>query len=94
MAIVAYITEYKSRVAALAEEPGTDQTPITVTTSQQSAAFAADTKLVRIVVKGGDAHMLFGSNPTATTNNQPVIANAEEWRAVKPGDKVAFIASA
>lgn len=50
------------------QEPGTDQTPVTFTgTAGQSAAFKANTKLVRVAVDG-IASILFGANPTAVAS--------------------------
>lgn len=89
-----YITEYTKmashegygRPPELAMEPGTDQA-VTFTTATQSAAFASPTRFVR-VMSDTNCHVLFGSNPIATTTNQRLIADVEYWRAVAPGDKV------
>ena len=45
----------------------TDQASITTSaTSQQSAVFAATTKVVSVNASGGDVRIKFGQNPTAT----------------------------
>lgn len=52
----------------LPQEPGTDQTPVTFTTSAgTSAAFKPQTRVVRVHVDG-IASILFGSAPTAVAN--------------------------
>ena len=67
-----------------------DQTPVTFTTSTQSAAFGGQTTLVRIHVDG-IASILFGANPTATTSNMRLAAGQTEYFAVSPGQKVAAV---
>jgi hypothetical protein len=48
----------------------TDQTAITTSgSSQQSAAFASTTSLVRVSASGGAVRVQFGANPTATANS-------------------------
>lgn len=86
-----YITEYKDlpfeagHLIPVATEPAeVDQTPVTFTTSSQSAAFNNQTTFVRILADA-DCHVLFGTNPTATANNQKLISNVEYWRGVPKG---------
>lgn len=75
------------------QEPGTDQTPVTFSTSAQSAAFAATTNFIAII--SGDAfHYVVGTNPTATTNALKVPANTLVHIGVLPGQKIAAIAAA
>lgn len=79
--------------AQIAQEPGTDQSPVTFTTSAQSAAFAAGTSYIGII--SGDAfHYVVGSNPTATTNALKVPADTLVFIGVTPGHKIAAIAAA
>ncbi|MGD9878915.1 MAG: hypothetical protein AB7F22_07850 [Reyranella sp.] len=96
-----YITEYVGSgplrplntgqaALPLAQEPGTDQTPLSFTTSAQSAAFAATTQYVRLLANS-DCHVIFAVAPTATTSHQKLTAGVEYWRAVVPGQKVAAI---
>jgi hypothetical protein len=75
------------------QEPGTDQSPVTFTTSAQSAAFAADTAYVRCY--SSDAfHYVVGANPTATTDHLKWPADAPLEIGVAPGQKIAVIAAA
>lgn len=74
-------------------EPGTDQTPVTFSTSAQSAAFAAGTKYIAII--GSAAfHYVVGSNPTATVNALKVPADTLVYVGVTAGQKVAAILAA
>jgi hypothetical protein len=75
------------------KEPGTDQTPVTFSTSAQSAAFASGTVCVRIV--GSAAfHYVVGANPTATTSHMKHPADTPLDIGVTPGQKIAAIAAA
>ncbi len=91
-----YITEYKGMrqvsggLAQVAEEPGTDQTPVTFTTATQSEVFGADVKVVR-VISDANCHLAFGEAPVATVNNKLVIANTVEYFGVVAGQKVSAI---
>jgi len=74
-------------------EPGTDQTPLTFSTTAQSAAFAAGTKFVEI--QGSAAfHYVVGADPTATTNALRVAASENKLIAVTAGHKIAAINAA
>ena len=71
-----------------------DFTPLVYTvgtSSAQSVAIVTGSGLVRIATKGTEAHIAFGSNPTATTSSLLIPANWVEIFAFKSGDKVAFI---
>lgn len=77
----------------IGQEPGTDQTPVTFTTSAQSAAFGASTRLVTII--GSAAfHYVVGANPTATTNHLKIPADTPWSIGVVAGQKLAVIAAA
>jgi len=77
----------------MAQEPGTDQTPVTFTTSAQSAAFAAATQYIAII--GSAAfHYVVAANPTATTNALKVPADTLVYIGVVAGQKIAAIAAA
>lgn len=71
-------------------EPGTDLTPVTFTTSTQSAAFASGTTYVGF---SSDAafHYVVGENPTATTGAARVPANTTVHVGVRAGHKIAAI---
>lgn len=79
--------------APIAPEPGTDKTPVTFTTSTQSAAFSASTKYIAII--GSAAfHYVIGDNPTATTAALKVPADTLLYMSVEAGDKIAAILAA
>jgi len=64
------------------------------TSSAQSVAIITGSGLVRIATKGCEAHIKFGTNPTATTSDLLIPPNWVEIFAFKSGDKIAFIRSA
>lgn len=79
--------------APLAQEPGTDQTPVTFTTSAASAAFASTTSYIAII--GSAAfHYTVADNPTATTSMLKVPADTLLFIGVRPGQKIAAVAAA
>lgn len=81
------------RPAPISMEPGTDQTPVTFSTSAASAAFAASTKYIRVY--GSAAfHYVVGADPTATTNAMKWPADLPLEIGVKAGQKIAVIAAA
>ena len=70
-----------------------EQTPVAIAgASAQSAAFAAETTLVRIHA-AGICSIAFGPNPTATTNTMRLAADQTEYFSVPAGQswKVAVI---
>lgn len=93
-----YISEYSnlknSKVRDLiqaAEEPGLAIQKVTASgTSGQSSAFNAETRFVRIHTDA-IVSIKFGSNPTATTSDLRLQADATEYFGVTPGHKVAVI---
>lgn len=92
------VTEFRLMIVAGVQvaqmPPIVDQAPITVTgTSAQSAAFNAETGLVRLWCDTQSA-VVVAANPTATTNNMPMPAGVQEYFAITPGapvQKAAFI---
>jgi hypothetical protein len=66
------------------------QTPITFTTTTQSAAFATTT---RYIMFHADAafRWTIASNPTATANHSRMPADSPYHIQVQPGDKIAFV---
>ena len=69
-----------------------EQTPIAdITTTQQSAAFGANTRYI-LFSCDGVFHWTIGSNPTATTSKMRFAADTVYHVQVQPGDKIAFIA--
>jgi len=96
-----YITEY-SRLAGDADgrviQAGkhdaydTDQQVTFTATAGASAAFGADTHLIRVSCDAA-AFLAFGADPTAvTTEGTPVQANTPEFFGVVPGQKVSAVA--
>lgn len=68
-----------------------EQTPITNSgASQQSAAFAGGTRLIRLTSDGIISYLI-GTDPTVTVNHRRLPAGAIEYIGVKPGHKIAII---
>jgi len=76
----------RQSVAQIPVEPAkVEQTPVDFTSgAAQSAAFNDATTIV-MIESDADCHFLFGDNPTATTNNEPLKAGVTKFRAVRPG---------
>lgn len=75
----------------------TDFTPVVYTvgtSSAQSSAITTGSGIIRIATKGCEAHIKFGTNPTATTSDLLIPANVVEFFKFTSGEKVAFIRSA
>jgi hypothetical protein len=96
-----YVTEYaylqqdeNGRVMNVPQEPAAvEQTPITISgASAQSAAFGAKTRIVRVHTDA-ICSIVFGDNPTATTNHKRLAADQTEYFGVAPGQKLAVIAN-
>lgn len=95
-----YVTEFSDEAqtvrgaAQVAQVNATtvDQTPVTYSTTTQSAAFAATTVLVRIETDS-ICSIAFGTNPTATTSNMRLAVDQVEYFGVPVGQsyKVAAI---
>mgnify|MGYP003342712745 FL=1 len=74
-----------------------DFTPVVYTvntSSAQSSAITTGSGIIRIATKGCEAHIKFGTNPTATTSDLLLPANTVEFFKFTSGEKVAFIRSA
>jgi hypothetical protein len=76
----------------MAQEPGTDQTPVTFTTSAQSAAFSAATQYIAMIASAA-FHYVVGANPTATTSALKIPADTLVYIGVPAGSKIAAIAA-
>jgi hypothetical protein len=74
----------------IVQEPGTDQTPVTTSTSSAQSAAFADTTWFVTLYSDVAGHYVVGSNPTATTSHLPLAAGVEKTIGVTPGQKVAF----
>jgi hypothetical protein len=85
------VDEYGHPIQALAQ--GANQTLAIGVASAQSVAFAAGSKVVRLVATA-NCWIVFGVNPTAAAasgNGSYVPAGAVEFWRVTPGHKVAAI---
>jgi hypothetical protein len=71
------------------------QTPITSSGAPQSfQPFSPSTEAVRISVdSGGPVCVRFGTNPSATVNDERWAPNQTESRVVSPGDTISVISS-
>lgn len=94
-----YITEFDRLVTSTstagapqaAMKPAVASQALTLTGStQQSAAFNAATRLVRLHAQVA-CHVAFGENPTATTNSMRLAEGQTEYFGVTPGHKLAVI---
>jgi len=75
--------------------PSTSQVFTVGNTSAQSAAFGANTTLVRVSCSSGHCHIAFGSNPTASITTSMMLANNESSIfKVTAGHKMAYIKDA
>lgn len=77
-------------VVQVAQEPGTDQTPVTFTTTTASAAFGSGTSFIAIIASAA-FHYVVATAPTATTNALKVPADTLIYLGVKPGQKIAAV---
>jgi len=77
-------------IPAVALPPVAEQALSISGTSAQSSAFGSTTTLIRVTTDS-TCSILVGSNPTATTSNLRLSADAVEYFYVKPGDKLAGI---
>lgn len=71
--------------------PLNEQKKTFTTSAAVDTAFNNKTRFVRIMVDA-DAHIAFGTSPTATTSNMPISANTPEYFGVNAGHKVAAVA--
>lgn len=83
----------RTEVGVIVMEPGTDQTPLSFTTSAQSAAFADGTRYI-MVISSAAFHFVVGDNPIATTGALKVPADTLLPIGVRPGQKIAAIVAA
>lgn len=82
------------RKADVTWRPNIEQTAITTTgSSQQCAAFGAQTYCVRLAVAATTAArgVYYSLTPTATANSPHLSAGNIEYVAVYPGQKIAFL---
>lgn len=90
----AYITEYsglgiQQGIGVPApKEPALASQSVSYTSSTQSSALNAKTRLVKIHPDAA-AHIAVGSNPTATASSEFLAADTDHWRSVNGGEKIA-----
>ena len=74
---------------------GTTQVLTVTNSSVQSAAFGANTTMVRLSCSLGHCHFQVGTNPTASITTSPMMPNNfSEIIRVSPGQKIAVIKDA
>lgn len=94
-----YITEFQasgnSKSGAqlqVGHQPAVAMQKLTFSTSTQSAVFEERTLFVRLHTDA-DCHVVFGADPTATTNHMPMLADSTEYFSITPSQKLAVIAA-
>ena len=95
-----YISEYTGKITGpngepiqAGQEPSVTTQTVSFTTATASAAFSANTRLVR-VSSDGECHLSFGAAPTATTSHLQMQADSPEYFVVTPGQKVSAVNAA
>ncbi len=96
-----FISEYNraapqdNSVIQVAVEPAlVDQTPVNYGAgAATSAAFGAQTNLIRLMCDTRCAIRISTAGTAATTSNKPMAADTPEYFGVRPGDVVSVIAS-
>ena len=74
---------------------GTTQIFTVTNSSVQSAAFGANTTMIRLACSSGHCHIAIGANPTANLTTSAMIPNNfSEIVRVSPGHKIAVIKDA
>lgn len=68
----------------------TQDVAYTATAGTISNAVGTNTTVVRVYVTS-DAHIAIGSDPTADTDDMPMLADAPEYFKVNQGDKVSAV---
>lgn len=95
-----YLTEFQASGNAesgaqlqVGVQPAVAMQKVSFTTSTQSAEFDERTRFIRLHADA-DCHVVFGFDPTATTNHMPMLADSTEYFGVfQPGLKLAVIAA-
>lgn len=87
---VLYITEYADVRDNAGYEPATANQKLSFTTTTQSNAFNADTKIIRVHTPS-ICSIEVGVNPTATTSSKRMAAGQTEYFMVKPGHILAAV---
>lgn len=95
-----YITEFQASGNSesgaqlqVSMQPAVAMQKLSFSTSTQSAEFDDRTLFIRLHTDA-DCHIVFGTNPTATTNHMSMLAGSTEYfGAITPGLKLAVIAA-
>lgn len=94
-----YITEFQASGNSVSGaqlqvgvQPAVAMQKVTFSASTQSAAFDSRTVFLRLHPTA-DCHIIVGTDPTATTNHMPMLADSTEYFGVLPGMKLAVIAA-
>jgi hypothetical protein len=85
-----YVTEYNDYNLNSAQEPPVAVQAFTYSTTTQSSAFAAGTRLIRVHTDS-ICSVLVGRNPTATTSSPRMAAGTTEYFSVEAGLKIAAV---
>lgn len=91
-----YIAEFPAIMAEhwqLVKMPPIAEQVVAIGAAVQSAAFSAQTRMIRVFA-GAGCSIAIGGNPTATTSNCPLAANQTEFFGVGPGEILSVIANA
>lgn len=95
---VAYITELRDIGFAdhggmqVAQWPRVTKQTVAIGAEAKSAAFNANTRYIRVQVDAICSYDI-ATAPTATTTDARLPADAIEYMAVNPGDKISFISN-
>ena len=90
-----YIAEFGNLVgldgkAQIAPNPPIAEQTVSFSSSTQSSAFNGQTRYIRVHTDA-ICSILVGSNPTATTSTQRMVAGQTEYIGVTPGHKIAAV---
>ena len=83
------VIDASGRTVPVAAEPARAEQTVTYTTSTASAAFAAQTKFIRIICDA-KAHFKVGGSPTATASSPYLAADTAEYCGVRRNLQIAF----
>lgn len=95
-----YITEFQASGNSVSGaqlqvgvQPAIAMQKVSFTTSTQSVEFDPRTVFIRLHPTA-DCHIIVGTDPTATTNHMPMLADSTEYFGVLAGMKLAVISAA
>jgi len=95
-----YIAEFAGLAASqgplpapLVQLPPVAEQTVTIGTEQDSAAFSANTRIIRVHADAVCSIKAGSGNPAAATTNMRLNAGQTEYFAVNPGDKLSVISN-